>query len=554
MRKYLHLIHALTLYSATTMLSTSVIADTLSHRDYRYFSQRMASTTDTAVAKVYAHSWLRKANNEKNLNEQLSAYRAVMHISPKTKRFHYADTLLRTAKLTGDNLAIGSAYLTVGAAYNHEKQYLKALDFYLVADAYVSRTNDQYLQHKVRYAIGNIKYFLGYYHEAIALLKECVEYFRDENDFAYLVSLHSVGLCYIGIDRFDLCTRTNELGIAASNELENIEMVPYFTHSEGINQYFKKNYVKSIELLGQSLPSLTQKKDFANETVTWFYLGKNYLALQRPENAIRYFRKVDNSVSQNNYIRPDLRENYELLIEYYKNKDDQDSLSFYVNRLLQVDKKLNTEYKYLIGKIFKEYDTNALLRTQKEIEQNRRRDIILFSLAIIFLLAIISFLTIQHVKNKKYYRRKFEELMSEQPSVAQPALNKHSANELQINPDIVAAVLLKIDKFEKKHKYIEKEMSLTKVAGYLDINTKYASQIIWHYRGKKFIDYINDLKIAYIVNLLKTEKMYRNYTNEALAEKAGFGSTQNFTRAFKDRTDISPTYFIEQLRKSSEND
>ncbi len=549
MRIYLYLFLTCTIHNIAAQ-SSSTIADTLLDKSYQNLSQKIVTTKDTALAATYAYSWLLKAKSERNLQQQLLAYRAVMHIVPKTKRFHYADTLIQTAKQTGNNVAIGSAYLTVGAAYNSQKQYLKALDFYLVADTYVSRTKDQYLQHKVRYAIGNIKYFLGYYQEAIALLKDCIEYFREENDFAYLVSLHSIGLCYIGIERFDLCTRTNELGFTASQELKNFEMIPYFTQSKGINQYFKKEYRKSIAMLDQSLPTITQKKDFANETVTWFYLGKNYLALQHPKKAIPYFKKVDQAVLQHNYIRPDLRENYELLIEHYKIKGDQDSLSFYVNRLLQVDKKLNTEYKYLLGKIFKVYDTNKLLQTQKEIESSRQRDQALFSFAIVALLVVISIMTYWHRRNQKYYRRKFEDLMKERPAFSELP-EEDIANKLRINPEIVATALLKLEKFEKKQQYTEKEMSLTKVAGYLDINTKYTSQIILQYRGKKFTDYINDLKIDYIVNLLKTERMYRNYTNEALAVQAGFGSTQNFTRSFKERTEISPTYFIEQLRKDA---
>ncbi len=92
-------------------------------------------------------------------------------------------------------------------------------------------------------------------------------------------------------------------------------------------------------------------------------------------------------------------------------------------------------------------------------------------------------------------------------------------------------------------------MTLSRIAAYLKTNTKYASKIILKHRGKKTIDYINDLKIDQIIELLKTENKYRNYTNKALADEVGFGSTQNFTRAFKNKTDISPTYFIQKLNE-----
>lgn len=106
-----------------------------------------------------------------------------------------------------------------------------------------------------------------------------------------------------------------------------------------------------------------------------------------------------------------------------------------------------------------------------------------------------------------------------------------------------------LNKFEKTKKYLEKDINLSKIAAYLKTNTKYASKIILKYRGKKTIDYINDLKIDHVIELLKTENKYRNYTNKALAEEVGFGSTQNFTRAFKNRTDISPTYFVQKINE-----
>ena len=105
-------------------------------------------------------------------------------------------------------------------------------------------------------------------------------------------------------------------------------------------------------------------------------------------------------------------------------------------------------------------------------------------------------------------------------------------------------------KFEQNKKYLEKDVTLMKLASFLNTNTKYVSKIILRYRDKKTIEYVTDLKIDYIVKILKTEKKYRNYTNKALGEQAGFGSTQIFTRAFKIRTGISPTYYIQELNKT----
>ncbi|WP_248429316.1 helix-turn-helix domain-containing protein [Flavobacterium pygoscelis] len=89
-----------------------------------------------------------------------------------------------------------------------------------------------------------------------------------------------------------------------------------------------------------------------------------------------------------------------------------------------------------------------------------------------------------------------------------------------------------------------------KLASLFNTNTKYAYKIIAKYRNKGIIEYITDLKIDHIIELLKNETKYRIYKNKSLADEDGFGSTQNFTRAFKTQTGISPSCFCMELNKS----
>jgi tetratricopeptide (TPR) repeat protein len=217
---------------------------------------------------------------------------------------------------------IGSAYLTKGIVYYDLKDHNNALDNYLIADKYIAEAKDPYLEHKVKYNIGQIKYYLGFYDEALSLFLDCVNFFKNKDDVPYLSSLHSLGLCYNHLGKYDLCTATNEQGIIEATRMQLFDAIPRFVHSEGINQYFKNNYDVSLAKLQESLPNLIKNKDFANETVTYFYLGKNYWAQNKPLKAIPYFLKVDLAFTNENYIRPDLRENYELLIDYYKSKND----------------------------------------------------------------------------------------------------------------------------------------------------------------------------------------------------------------------------------------
>src|SRR5690606_3262565 len=102
------------------------------------------------------------------------------------------------------------------------KEQMKALDNYLLADKYIARTNNQYLIYKLKYGMAQTKSYLGFYDEAISLLRECIDYFKEENDRAYLNSLHSLGLCYNRIGNYAWCTVTNQTGIDEGIRLNNL--------------------------------------------------------------------------------------------------------------------------------------------------------------------------------------------------------------------------------------------------------------------------------------------------------------------------------------------
>lgn len=551
MKQLLLLVALVSLQYAAAQHAETKILDSFPTNDFTYYKQQIETNRhDTLRTLKLAKKWLAKAKLEGNMAQKAMAYKAILHNVKKKYRPIYADSLLVAAKSTADNATIGSAYLTVGLAHYDNKDHTLALHHYLLADKYISRTNNHYLAYKTKYAIANIKYYLGFYNEAVTLFRECVDFFEEENDLAYLKSLHCLGLCYNRIGKYDLTTQTNALGIAMGKELEIREVAPYFTHSEGINQYFRLNFKATVKLLEESLPEINRKKDYANETVAWFYLGKSYLAMEDRNKALPYFRMVDNNIVTKDYIRPDLRENYEILIDYYKADNNLEMQLFYIRRLLEVDKILNQNYKYLSGRILKEYDTKQLLHAKGAIENQLRNTRIIYSSSTAILVGLIVFLVYRHFRNQRIYKKKFEELMVQKDVAPKPLTLNNSASDSDIGPEVTAAILKNLEKFEQNKKYLEKDVTLMKLASFLNTNTKYVSKIILRYRDKKTIEYVTDLKIDYIVKILKTEKKYRNYTNKALGEQAGFGSTQIFTRAFKIRTGISPTYYIQELNKT----
>lgn len=71
------------------------------------------------------------------------------------------------------------------------------------------------------------------------------------------------------------------------------------------------------------------------------------------------------------------------------------------------------------------------------------------------------------------------------------------------------------------------------------------------YKGKDFNNYINELRIRYIIRKFQTDSSYLSYKLAYIAEQAGFSSHSKFAAIFKNFTGLSPSVFIAHIRKEA---
>ena len=531
----------------------SDMPDSLKNKDFDYLFDRIEhKKTLEKDRSLYLRVFVVKAKSQENWEELSNAYKNYVHYAPDKLKLVFADSMVAAAKKSKDNEIIGSAYLSKGIAYYSQKRLKEAMDFYLIADNYIVKTNDNDLIHKSKYQIGQIKYYLGYYDEAILIFKECIDYYKSSNVRAYLNSLHLLGLCYNMVGNHGLSTSVNEEGIAEGKRTGNFDMESYFIHSEGVNQCMIHNYTLALQKIQLAMPRIQKNKDFANETIGYFYIGKSLWELGEKEQALPYFKMVDKAFSQRYYIRPDLSESYELLISYYKSKNMLGPQLHYIEKLIQVNKKLSHTYEYLQGKILGEYNITGLAAEKEKIERalNRQKYNDYIFLSIIASMTIFtSYWIVRYFRSRKEARKKYEELVAKLEAARKVKAHDGEEATIQMSKDAEATVLQSLKKFENGKKFLEKDLNLTKLAGYFDTNTKYLSQIISRHRNKTFPEYINGLKVEYIAERIRGDKVLRNYTHEAIAGEAGFSSTRRFVRAFFDNTGITLKYFIEELKR-----
>ena len=536
------------------------IPDTLKNKSINYIVDRMDENEDNdSLDSIYAHTYLSKSKSANDYENIITAYNTVMHKSKRETWLQYCDSMLTVATKSKDNALIGSAYLTRGVVYYSFKQEPKALDNFIIADGFLSKTDDQYLKYKNKYSIAQIKYYLGYYDEAISLLKECEDYFREnEPGRPHLNTLYSLSLCYIKTKQYDLATATADLGYRQAIDIEEPATIPYFINAEGQNEYFKKNYQGAIEKLQKSLPEIIKAKDFANASTTNFYIGRSYWELGDKEKAIPYLKKVDEAFEKENFMKEDLLEAYDLLAQYYEAKGNPTEQLKYLTGLLKAETFVSQKFRYLSINMHRQYDLKKIVEATEELKRElffRDKIDIIFGLIFLVVSIVLGFIICRQYQRRKQRKQKFKGIISHRERTASPvpANKKIIDGDLIIKPEIVASVSEKLEKFEESDLFLEKDFTLNKMAAFVDCNTRYTSRIIFETRKKKYIEYVDDLRIDFIVNRLKTDSKFRNYTIKALTDEAGFKSPQKFKEAFVKSTELTPLYFIRELKKETEN-
>lgn len=123
------------------------------------------------------------------------------------------------------------------------------------------------------------------------------------------------------------------------------------------------------------------------------YMGKVYKDMGKTNEAIVYFKKADDLVTRTSDVFPVVREIYETLIDYYKERKNIKNQLKYVKRLLAIDSLLSINYTYLSKKIDKKNDSRKLTHQKEELLKKHKSHKIKIIKIIIWLTVIVGLVT-----------------------------------------------------------------------------------------------------------------------------------------------------------------
>lgn len=358
------------------------------------------------------------------------------------------------------------------------------------------------------------------------------------------------------------------------------------TSYEGTNQdsvlFYAKHALHNLEMMPQKDKSQYTKKQsgilFAN-----MYLGNFYTSVlvpQRLDLAEPYymkayeFRKKDTEifkiydlslltalatfyVEKGEYGKAIELSNEALEIEKRKKKPEDRILSFmnlanaygklkktglqlqYTNAYNQLSDSLNEVEK----KAHEQLVAQTVSETDTKYESEKKR--LTWGLYLALAAGITAvFLAIRYVRKRRSL------IPTAGTGTRLTSSQKRSGSK--INPSSIPdktleKLLKKLSHFEESQKFVKSEVNLTWLANHLDTNPKYLSEVINGYKGSNFNNYLNSLRIQYIVSKLQNDPAYLEYKISYLAKECGYASAQVFFTAFKKETGMPPSAFIENL-------
>ena len=192
---------------------------------------------------------------------------------------------------------------------------------------------------------------------------------------------------------------------------------------------------------------------------------------------------------------------------------------------------------------------------------NRNSIYIWFILFLIICSGLFIYIIIENRKKIKKYEKHAKELLEKIDHrkiiiTENEPFNTRKQDEEEIKNSITShpkfqTLIHKIEVFEKNQDFLRKNITLDSLSKEFDTNRDYLSKLINELKGKNFTQYLNELRINYIVSELKTNEKMRKYTIAAISEEIGFNNSETFTNAFKKITGTLPSYYIKLLNEEN---
>lgn len=515
-------------------------------------------TKDADSAYFFANKAYHISNSINN--NRLVAKARVAMASAKLVQGEYtaSERLLNLNLLDSISLGdktLGNTLKYLGYTLFNKKNYIKSSQAFLKSISYFKKIEDSVSLGRVYNGLGMIQFTLKRESQAMENYQKALQYNYSDKVYKDVCTYIStqMNMAELSSKRdqaYDIFM--NAIDLASKNEADFF--IPTIYQQLSYLYTRKNDYKNAIKYAEKALFEARKMNLGGKEQLIYRDIGTAYFQNNQYYDAIEsYLKALPNSrmeVLDTIYKR--------LSMSYYRLNDNKNGEFYFDKFLRHSDSTHQLQDKKTVAEIVEKYESNKkdleikLLQQENEsvtLMNKRQKNQLLLAIFLVALLLLISFAIWQFYKREKEQNEilfiKNQELIRSKVK-SKESTNKHSIAEQEVNIELVQLLKEVIN----SELFLDKGLTLSKLANILSTNTTYLSNTINSHYQKKFTDFINELRVNYVLARIEKDKEFCNYTIAHIADISGFNSSSAFYNAFKKYTGLTPSYYIkEKLNK-----
>lgn len=451
--------------------------------------------------------------------------------SDPQKAMHQADSLYLHS--TSKKKKIRALMLSANILEKQERR-LEGIEYALKALEISKQENDYSFEARIYGFLSTQSRNIGYYDQGKHYLQKGIEVsskIDNQKQVERYRAMANHELAEYAFEENDYNTALEKIELAMLSYIkEDNEMERYFILGGATG--FKARCYAAMNQHQKALDAFKEADSLINKSgagntifaaLIYQGMGNVYIVENKMDSAIAYLRKAQEITDHSKNDK--LRENvYKSLATYYKKNQEVDSFTYYNNeyqKLLATNQRAN---KKMVNEMYQ--------HLLEDTSSKNKSWLILGGSFTIILIGTTFFIV--------YRRTRSSNVEGKERKTIKP--------RVKISKNIREAIQQKIEKFEASREFLRKDISFPQLTGILDTNAKYLNHYLKTQYNKDYTTYINDLRIHYIIDRLKSDPTYLEYKISYLASEAGFSTHSTFSSNFKRVTGFSPSEFIDSLK------
>lgn len=476
------------------------------------------------------------------------------------KSILYLDQSITISKALNDLQLQSKAYRLKGHIYlmaGHDKNALEAYD---IAIEIVKHTKDLEEELKINSGLILVLKKMGQLDKAVAISEKMLRdiyktsFVNCENHVRIYTTINDV---YLEKEMYDEVLTYADEGIEISRSIDFFTGELDLLIKKGMVYYYKGDYDTSLDYLQESQDILNNhnidNKFFPTIRIHYF-TASCYYQQQQYDKAIGYAHKSIEQLEEEDEIKEPVVQLYLLLANCYRAKKDFQKALYWNDAYIRIQKEYQQNKDQTVDKIYakeaQQLESQIFSLKDQATKDQRSKTITVIILIIITVACIL--ITVRYIKRQKSDKKVFDQLVKKIAQLESSKKNTSQHKEtakINLDDQKINDILARLEKLELQEYFLKPDCNLRDMAKKVKTNTAYLSNVISSHKANSFSDYINELRINYALKRLTEDKKFRSFSIKSIAMEIGYKSDNSFTKHFKAKTGLNPSYYIKSIEK-----